>query len=540
MRGLMMDAPLMISGILKHAAHAHGDREIVTRLPESGEVHRYGYRDAHKRAQKAANALKKLGVKPGDRVGTIAWNTHRHFELYYAVSGIEGVIHTINPRLKPEQIAWIINHAGDKVMFFDLQFAPLIDGIAKHCPGVEKWVLLTGKAHKPEMQTEILTYEELIEDEDEHFDWPVFDEHAAACLCYTSGTTGDPKGVLYSHRSTVLHAMASISPDVIGGGSRASILAVVPMFHVSAWGLPYGGPMAGAKLIMPGAQLDGESLHKLIESEQITHMVGVPTVWLGLLDYLRKSGATIDSVEKILSGGSALPEPLLRAYEERYGVTMQQGWGMTEMSPIGTIGTLQPKFDDLDYDGQVAIKLKQGFPIYSVELRVVGPDGKELPRDGKSSGNLQVRGPWIASKYFKRDSDDKFTSDGWFDTGDVACLDADGYMQITDRAKDVIKSGGEWISSIDLENAAMSHPHVAAAAAIGLPHSKWQERPLLVVVPVEGTGPNKESIKDFIGERCAKWWIPDAIEFVDELPLGATGKVLKTELRERFKNYELG
>lgn len=540
MRGLMMDAPLMISGILRHAALNHGGREIVTRLPESGEIHRYGYRDAWKRSQQTAHALTKLGVAPGERVGTIAWNTHRHFELYYAVSGIESVIHTINPRLKPEQIAWIVNHAEDKVVCFDVTFAPIIDGIAQHCPGVEKWVLMAGAEHKPEMKTEILTYEELIADEPEEFDWPVFDEHAAACLCYTSGTTGDPKGVLYSHRSTVLHAMSSIAPDVIGGGSEASILAVVPMFHVSAWGLPYGAPMAGAKLVMPGAQLDGASLYELIDGEDVTYMVGVPTVWLGVLDYLRKNEKRLDKVEKILSGGSALPEALLRAYEEGYGVTMQQGWGMTEMSPIGTIGTLKPNHDGLPQDEKVKIKLKQGLGVYGVELRVVSEDGKILPRDGKSSGHLQVRGPWIASQYFKRDSDDQFTDDGWFDTGDIAHLDDDGYMTITDRAKDVIKTGGEWISSIDLENAAMGHPEVAQAAAIGLPHPKWQERPLLVVVPKEDCSPTEQQIQDYIAEKCAKWWVPDAVEFVEELPLGATGKVLKTDLRERFKDYKLG
>lgn len=540
LHGLMMDAPLMISGILKHAALNHGSREIVTRLPESGEIHRYGYRQAHERAQKAAHALKKLGVEPGDRVGTIAWNTHRHFELYYGVSGIESVIHTINPRLKPEQIAWIVNHAKDKVICFDVTFAPIIDGIAAHCPGVEKWVAMCAAEHKPDMKTDILTYEELIADEPGAYDWPVFDEHAAACLCYTSGTTGDPKGVLYSHRSTVLHAMSAIAPDVIGGGSEASILAVVPMFHVSAWGLPYGAPMAGSKLVMPGAQLDGASLFELIEAETVTHMVGVPTVWLGLLDYMGKNGKRIDSVKKIMSGGSALPEALLRAYETDYGVTLQQGWGMTEMSPIGTIGTLQPKHDGLPFDEQVKVKLKQGFAIYGVELRVVSEDGAPLPRDGKSSGHLQVRGPWIVSQYYKRDSDEQFTDDGWFDTGDIANIDDDGYMTITDRAKDVIKTGGEWISSIDLENAAMSHPEVAQAAAIGLPHPKWQERPLLVVVPKQGCSPTGESIQAYIGERCAKWWIPDAVEFVDELPLGATGKVLKTDLRAQFKDYKLG
>jgi len=538
LRGLMMDAPLMISGILRHAALTHGDREIVTRLPESGEIHRYGYADAWKRAQKAAHALKKLGVEPGDRVGTIAWNSHRHFELYYAVSGIESVIHTINPRLKPEQIAWIINHAEDKALCFDVTFAPLVDAIAEQCPGVEKWVVLCGEANKPEMKTETLSYEALIEDEPESFDWPVFDENAAACLCYTSGTTGDPKGVLYSHRSTVLHALSAVAPDVVGGGAAASILAVVPMFHVSAWGLPYSAPMVGSKLVMPGAQLDGESLYALIDAEDVNYLVGVPTVWLGLLEYLRKSGQRIDRVEKVMAGGSALPESLLRAYHDEYGVSMQQGWGMTEMSPIGTIGALLPRHDGLSEDEKVAVKLKQGFAIYGVQLRIVDESGAELPRDGESSGHLQVRGPFIVSQYFKREGDEQFTEDGWFDTGDIACIDPDGYMTITDRAKDVIKTGGEWISSIDLENAAMSHPKVAQAAAIGLPHPKWQERPLLVVVPREGEAPTEQEIQDYIADRCAKWWVPDNVVFVEELPLGATGKVLKTALRDRFKAFE--
>lgn len=539
LRGQMMNRQLMISGILKHAADNHGGREIVSRLPDTGAIHRYGWKDCHERAQRLANALTgPMKVKTGDRISTIAWNTHRHLELYYAVSGIGAVVHTVNPRLAPDQIAWMLDHAKAKHVFFDVQFAPIIDAIAKKCKTVKRFVALTDSSHLPDMSTKVDVYETLLANHQPSYDWPEFDENAAAGLCYTSGTTGDPKGALYSHRSTVLHAMACLGQDVLGVGSRGTIMPVVPMFHVNAWGVPYATAMGGGKLVMPGAQLDGKSLQELIDQEQVTQVLGVPTVWLGLLQYLRESGKRIDSVENVLMGGSAMPEALLRAYQDEYGVDMQQGWGMTEMSPLGTVGKLLPKHDGLSDDEKIKIKLKQGRLIYGVEMRAVDDDGNVLPRDGKSSGHIQVRGPWIIDSYFRGAGAEAFTDDGWFRTGDVGYLDEDGYMTITDRSKDVIKSGGEWISSIDLENVAMGHPDVLMAAAVGMPHPKWQERPLLVIQPKPHTTPTAEAIREYLAERVPKWWIPDGIEFIDQMPIGPTGKILKTRLREIYKDYK--
>ncbi|MEO1038004.1 MAG: long-chain-fatty-acid--CoA ligase [Pseudomonadota bacterium] len=539
LRGQMMDRPLMIADLLRHAGLNHGKREIVSRMPDTGQVHRYGWSDCLERSQQLANVLTgPLKVKPGDRITTIAWNTHRHLELYYAVSGVGAVVHTANPRLGVEQLAWIINHAKAKHVFFDVTFAPLVDAIAKHCKTVKRWVAMTGDATKPEMKTKVDVYETLMNAADDHYDWPTFDENTAAGLCYTSGTTGDPKGALYSHRSTVLHAMTCCSVDAIGVGAEGVIMPVVPMFHVNAWGVPYATAIAGAKLVMPGAQLDGASLQAMIEEEQVNQVLGVPTVWLGLLQYLRESGKRIDSVEKVLMGGSAMPESLLRAYEGEYGVDMQQGWGMTEMSPLGTVGKLLPKHEDLDADAKVAIKLKQGRLLFGVDMRSVDDDGNVLPRDGESSGHIQVRGPWIIDSYYRGAGVEAFTDDGWFRTGDVGHINEDGYMTITDRSKDVIKSGGEWISSIDLENAAMGHPDVAIAAAVGLPHPKWQERPLLIVQAKPNTTPTQENIIEYLSGVVPKWWLPDAVEFIDEMPLGATGKILKTRLREMFKDYK--
>lgn len=538
-RAHMMDCPLMISDILVHASKCHGDQEIVTRLPESGAIHRETYAQAQQRTKQLANALKKkLKIREGDRVATIAWNSHRHFELYYGISGMGAVVHTVNPRLDPKQIVWMLEHAQAKAVFFDKQFAPIVDAIAKSCKSVKTWVLMTDKTHADAVSTKCKTYEELIGEQPAEFDWPVFDENTAAGLCYTSGTTGDPKGVLYSHRSSVLHAMACSAADVIGVGARGILLPVVPMFHVNAWGIPYAAPMNGARLVMPGAQMDGQSIHELIEGEKVNYVAGVPTVWLGLLNYLEQEGKRIDSIQRVLIGGSALPEALLRAYEDKYGVIMQQGWGMTEMSPLGTVNALLPKHDELDREEQIRIKLKQGRLVFGVGMRVVDDEGKELPWDGKSSGHVQVRGPWIASSYYRGAGAESFTDDGWFRTGDVAYLDGDGYMTITDRSKDVIKTGGEWISSIDLENAAMGHPDVAMAAAVGMPHPKWQERPLLVVQLREGAEPNADSILDYLRGEVPKWWVPDAVEFIDEMPIGATGKILKTRLREIYKDYE--
>ncbi len=539
LRGQMMDRPLMIADILRHAALNHGKREIVSRLPDTGEIHRYGYADCHTRSKKLANALTgPLKVKPGDRITTIAWNTHRHLELYYAVSGVGAVVHTANPRLGPEGIAWIINHAKAKHVFFDVTFAPIVDAIAKHCKTVKSWVAMTGEATKPQIKTKTAVYETLLENASDAFDWPEFDENTAAGLCYTSGTTGEPKGALYSHRSTVLHAMTCCSVDAVGVGAEGIIMPVVPMFHVNAWGVPYAAAMAGAKLVFPGAQLDGASIQELIEGEDVNQVLGVPTVWLGLLQYLRESGKRIDSVDKVLMGGSAMPEALLRAYQDEYGVDMQQGWGMTEMSPLGTVGKLLPKHDALTDDEKIGIKLKQGRLLFGVDMRSVDDDGHVLPRDGQSAGHIQVRGPWIIDSYYRGAGPESFTDDGWFKTGDVGHIDEDGYMTITDRSKDVIKSGGEWISSIDLENAAMGHPDVAMAAAIGHPHPKWQERPLLIVQPKPGTTPTADSIREYLAERVPKWWLPDGVEFIEEMPLGATGKILKTKLREVFKDYQ--
>ncbi len=539
LRGQMMDRPLMISGLLTHAGTNHGSREIVSRLPETGAIHRYGWKDCLTRSQRLANVLEgPLKVHEGDRISTIAWNTHRHLELYYAISGAGAVIHTVNPRLDPKQIAWMLDHAKAKHVFFDTTFAPLVDAIAKACKTVKNFIVMTDEAHAPQMSNvQPLIYEDLLAKASPDYDWPEFDENAAAGLCYTSGTTGDPKGALYSHRSTVLHALMACSMDTIGVGSRGVIMPVVPMFHVNAWGVPYAAAVAGSKLVMPGAQLDGKSLQELIEGEAVTHVLGVPTVWLGLLQYLRESGKRIDSVENVLMGGSAMPEALLRAYEGEYGVDMQQGWGMTEMSPLGTVGKLLPKHEGLSADEKTAIKLKQGRLVWGVEMRAVDDGGNVLPRDGKSSGHIQVRGPWIISSYFRGAGEEAFTDDGWFRTGDVGHLDEDGYMTITDRSKDVIKTGGEWISSIDLENAAMGHPDVAMAAAVGMPHPKWQERPLLVVQPKPNTSPTPDSIRAYLAERVPKWWLPDAVEFIDQMPLGATGKILKTRLREVYAGY---
>jgi fatty-acyl-CoA synthase len=478
-------------------------------------------------------------VKPGDRVATIAWNNYRHIEIYYAVSSIGAVVHTINPRLKPDQIAWMVNHAEDKFVMFDTTFGPIIDGIHGACPTVERWICLTDKAGLPDYKAPVEDYESFIADASETIEWPRFDENTACTLCYTSGTTGDPKGVLYSHRSTILHAMAGCATDVIGGGGSDTILGVVPMFHVSAWGLVYSAAMVGAKLVMPGPALDGANLTKVILQEGVTLMAGVPTVWLGIYNHCKAEGIKLPKVNKALVGGSALPESLLRAYELDLGIPMQQGWGMTETSPLGSTYAPHPDTDLSDYEATVPHKLLAGRRIYGVEMRIVDDEGNILPQDGVATGHLHVRGPWVASGYFKGAGSDAFTEDGWFATGDVSALHPEGYMEITDRSKDVIKSGGEWVSSIEIENAASDHPDVAMAACIGVRHEKWQERPMLIVQPVPGKTPNKDEIKACIAKKCAKWWMPDAIVFQDELPIGATGKILKRELKVQYKDFDL-
>ena len=533
-----MKRELMISDLIEHAAKVHGNREIYTLETDMTE-HRYTWADCAKRSRQLANALLRAGVKKGDRVATIAWNNYRHIEIYYAVSGIGAIVHTINPRLDPKQIAWMTGHAEDKFVFFDNTFGPIVDGISAFCPTVEKWIALCDQDSLPEYKTDVEAYETFTNGASNELEWPRFDENTASALCYTSGTTGDPKGVLYSHRSTIMHAMVGALHDAVGGGSLDTILAVVPMFHVSAWGLVYSGAMVGAKLVMPGPGLDGASLTKMIKQEGVTLMAGVPTVWLAIYNHVKQTNDSIKGVRKALVGGSALPESLLRAYEQDLGIPMQQGWGMTETSPLGT--TYIPHYDtDLsDYDSTVKHKLLAGRRIFGVDMRIVDDEDNKLPEDGETSGHLHVRGPWVASGYFKGTGEDSFTEDGWFRTGDVGALHPDGYLEITDRSKDVIKSGGEWVSSIDVENAAMDHPDVAMAACIGVRHKKWQERPMLIVQPVPGTTPDSEEIKEKILAKCAKWWLPDAIVFEEALPLGATGKVLKRKLKEKYKDFDL-
>jgi fatty-acyl-CoA synthase len=538
MLGQMMQMPLLISSIITHADRHHGDTEIVSRTLEGG-IHRYTYADAHKRARKLANAFTKLGVAGGDRIGTLAWNGYRHFETYFAVSSMGAVMHTVNPRLFPEQIVYIIGHAEDQYVLFDINLAPLVDGISAHCKNVKGWIAMTDRAHMPAMKTaNLLCYEELMADASDNFAWPIFDENTASSLCYTSGTTGPPKGVLYSHRSTVLHAYASALPDALNLSARDVILPVVPMFHVNAWGLPYTCPAMGTKLVFPGAALDGKSLHQLFEAEKVTMTAGVPTVWLGLLTYMKQNNLKFSTVNRTVIGGSACPPAMIHSFQDDYGVFVLHAWGMTEMSPVGTACTFKAKHLDATVGDRYAVQAKQGRSLFGVDMKIVDGEGKELPHDGKAFGNLLVRGPWIVREYFKGEGGDPL-QDGWFPTGDVATIDADGYMQITDRSKDVIKSGGEWISSIDLENAAVAHPAVAEAAVIGVYHPKWDERPLLLVVKRAHTELSKEDMLKFLEGKIAKWWIPDDVVFVEQLPHTATGKLLKTKLRDEYKNYKL-
>jgi fatty-acyl-CoA synthase len=536
MLGQMMDRPLLTTEILRHAVRSYRDLEIVTRTVE-GPIHRYTVGDAYRRICRLANALSDMGVKKGDRVGVIGWNTYRQFEMYYAVGGIGAVLHTVNPRLGPDNAAFVINHAEDDHLFFDSTFAPLVAGMKSKLKTVKRFYALTDKAHAPEFPGELGIYEDLIAGKPEAFDWPDFDENTAVAMCYTSGTTGDPKGVVYSHRALVIQTFASALPTALGCREGDVVLPVVPMFHVNAWNIPYTAMMIGLKLVFPGPKLDGESLYELLDGEKVDYSLGVPTVWLGLLQYLEKSGKNLPHLKKGLVGGSALPEALIRAYDRR-GIVMQQGWGMTEMSPLGTVNTLPPKLARLPIDERVPHMLKAGRAMPFVDMRLVSEEGKILPHDGKADGRLQVRGPWIVGDYFKTDGKTR-TVDGWFDTGDVATIDQDGFLMITDRSKDVIKTGGEWVSSIEIENAALLHPAVANAAVIGVKHPKWQERPLLIVVKKDGADPSPDEIKDFLKPKLDKIAWPDAVEFVKELPIGATGKVLKTELRKRFKGYEL-
>jgi len=540
MLGLMQDRPLLISQLIDFAADYHGDTEIVSRTVE-GSIHRYTYKDAHKRAKQVAEALTSLGIRQGDRIGTLAWNGYRHFELYYGISGMGAVSHTINPRLFPEQIAYIVNHAEDQLLFVDLNILPLIQSLAPQLKTVRHVVAMTDRAHLPADLNipNLLVYEELIADRPGTFAWPQFDERTASSLCYTSGTTGNPKGVLYHHRSTLLHAYASALPDGIGISARDTVLPVVPMFHVNAWGLPYSGCLSGAKLVFPGAALDGASLYELFETEGVTITAGVPTVWLLLLQHLQSKNLKLSTLRKSVIGGSACPPAMIETFKRDYGVDVLHAWGMTEMSPLGTVNTPKTKHQRLPKDEQDAVRAKQGRILFGVEMKIVDDNGTALPRDGKAFGDLLVRGPWITSGYFRGEGGDLLREGGWFPTGDVATLDSDGYMQITDRSKDVIKSGGEWISSIDLENAAMAHPAVAEAAVIGIHHPKWDERPLLIIQKKAGASVDKDALLGFLQDKVAKWWLPDDVAFVESIPHTATGKILKTRLRETFKAYKL-
>jgi 3-(methylthio)propionyl---CoA ligase len=537
MFGLIQDRPLLVSSLISHADRHHGATEIVTRTLE-GSIHRYTIREAHSRARRLARALRRLGVGESDRVATLAWNTHRHLEFYYAVSGSGAVCHIINPRLFHDQIAYIIADAEDAYVFFDPCFAALVEALRPRSPGVKGWIALTDAAHMPGAPQDVLCYEDMLARESDDFAWPVLDERLASSLCYTSGTTGNPKGALYAHRSTVLHAYAIALPDTFALSARDVILPAVPMFHVNAWGLPYAAMLVGAKLVLPGAALDGKNLYELIEAEGVSFSAGVPTLWLGLLRHMGEIGARLSSLKRVVIGGSACPPAMIDAFEGEYGVEVIHAWGMTEMSPLGTVAQLKAKHRAAAAAETRAIKTTQGRAIPGVDMKIVDGAGKELPWDGVAFGDLLVRGWWVAQSYFKG-AGGSVLRDGWFPTGDVATIDRDGYMRITDRSKDVIKSGGEWISSIELENIAIAHPAVAEAAVVGVPHPKWGERPLLIVETKKDVAVARDELLAFYRGKVATWWVPDDVVFVAALPHTATGKLLKAELRRQFADYRL-
>jgi 3-(methylthio)propionyl---CoA ligase len=539
MLGLMQSQPLMISSLIDFAQRHHGDAEIVSRRVE-GDMHRYTWRDVADRARQVANALDGMKLLFSDRVATLAWNGYRHLEMYFGVSGSGRVLHTINPRLHPDQIAWIANHAEDQVLVFDMTFLPLVQAVHARCPTIRQYVAMCDpdKLPKDSGIPNLLSYESWIGGQPTSYTWPSFDENSASSMCYTSGTTGNPKAALYSHRSTVLHAYAAALPDVMCLSARDSVLPVVPMFHVNAWGLPYSAAMVGAKLVFPGPALDGKSVYELIEAEKVNFAAGVPTVWQMLLGHMKPNKLRFSTLTRTVIGGSACPPAMIDAFREDYGVEVLHAWGMTEMSPLGTLCTLKNKHLTMPAEEQMKIRLKQGRAVYGVDMKIIGDDGGELPWDGTAPGDLYVKGPWIVGQYFKGEGGDPLV-DGWFPTGDVATIDADGYMQITDRSKDVIKSGGEWISSIDVENIAVAHPAVAMAACIGMKHPKWDERPIVAVVKKPGAEVTREELLKFYEGKTAKWQIPDDVVFVDAIPLGATGKMLKTRLREMLKDYKL-
>ena len=535
MLGLMQDWPLLCHRIIEHAAKYHGGQEVVTRSVE-GPIHRTTYKQIHDRALKVSQVLDRQGIKFGDRVATIAWNTWRHLECWYGIMGIGAICHTINPRLFPEQIAWIVNHAQDRIVITDITFVPVLEKIADKMPSVERYVVLTDKAHMPQTTLEnAINYEDWIAEADGKFKWKDFDENTAAAMCYTSGTTGDPKGVLYSHRSNVLHALMANNIDALGASASDTMLPVVPLFHANSWGIAFSAPSMGTKLVFPGAKLDGASVYELMDTEKVTHTAGVPTVWLMLLQHMAAHNLKLPRLRFVVCGGSAMPRSMIQAFVDM-GITVRHAWGMTEMSPIGTLAALKPPFAELTGDGRLDILQTQGYPPFAVEMMITDDAGKELPWDGKTFGRLKVRGPAVAKAYYRVDAN-ILDGDGFFDTGDVATIDSHGYMRITDRSKDVIKSGGEWISSIDLENLAVSHPAVAEAAVIGVHHPKWDERPLLIVQLKQGQKATREEILKFMEGKIAKWWMPDDVVFVEGIPHTATGKILKTALRDQFKAY---
>ena len=539
MLGLMQDWPLLLHRIIDHAAIFHGDRKVITRSVE-GPIVETNYREVRARALKVAQRLEKDGIKLSDRVATMAWNTWRHLETWYGILGVGAIYHTVNPRLFPDQIVWIVNHAEDRMMFVDLTFVPILEKIADRLPTIERYVILTDAAHMPQTNLKnAVAYESWIAEVDGDFEWKQFDENTAAGMCYTSGTTGNPKGVLYSHRSNVLHAMIAVMPDCKGVASRDVVMPVVPLFHANGWSLAFSCPMAGATMVLPGPKMDGASIYELLNTYKVSFTAAVPTVWLMLLQDLEKTGGKLPYLNRVVIGGSACPRAMTKTFQEEYGVEVIHAWGMTEMSPLGSLCTLKPEYAELKGDALLDVQMKQGHPPFGVEMKITDDAGRDLPWDGKTFGRLKVRGPAVAKSYYKGEGAEVFGADGWFDTGDVATMDQYGYMQITDRSKDVIKSGGEWISSIDLENLAVGHPKVAEAAVIGVAHPKWDERPLLVVVLKKGETATKEELLGFMQGKIAKWWMPDDVAFVDEIPHTATGKIQKTTLRKQFKDYRL-
>ena len=539
MLGLMQDWPLLLHRIIDHAANFHGERKVISRSIE-GPIHTTDYRQVRARALKVSQRLSKDGIKLGDRVATLAWNTWRHLEAWYGIVGIGAIYHTVNPRLFPDQVVWIINHAEDRVMMTDLTFVPFLEKIADQLPTIERYILLTDAMHMPKTTLKnAVAYEDWIAEVDGDFKWVSLDENNAAGMCYTSGTTGHPKGVLYSHRSNVLHAYIAALPDSKGICSRDVVMPVVPMFHANCWSLAFSTPMVGATMVMPGAKMDGASIYELLDTFKVSFTAAVPTVWLMLLQDLEKTGRRLPHLKRVVIGGSACPRAITKTFQEKYGVEVVHAWGMTEMSPLGSLCTMKPEYASLEGDAKLNVQMKQGHPPFGVEMKITDDAGRDLPWDGKTFGRLKVRGPAVAKAYYKGEGGEAFDKDGWFDTGDVATMDQYGYMQITDRAKDVIKSGGEWISSIDVENLAVGHPKVAEAAVIGISHPKWDERPLLVIVLKKGETVTKEELLEFMQGKIAKWWMPDDVVFVEEIPHTATGKIQKITLRQRFKDYRL-